>query len=183
MTFLDRIRTNMKPDDRKTTSSTEPVVPRPRGRRDRRGAVVVEFALVLPIFMALLLGTIELGRVFEVSQILATAVREGARFASAEKEGFLASGQTANDKVVSDIRNFLTAAGLPGSTATIEISDNEDGGDFDLEDPNNSMKMFRIEISLPFDTVKLLPPVFFQGETISTHAVFRNNRSTLVNGG
>ena len=44
-----------------------------------RGAAVVEFAIVLPFLMLLLMGIIELGLLFYSQQILTNASREGAR--------------------------------------------------------------------------------------------------------
>ena len=48
-------------------------------RREERGSVVVEFALVLPILMLLLFGIIEFGRGYNAKIQLTSAVREGAR--------------------------------------------------------------------------------------------------------
>jgi hypothetical protein len=51
-------------------------------RRDRsRGQALVEFALILPIFIFLLVGIFDLGHVVWANDSLATAAREGARFA------------------------------------------------------------------------------------------------------
>lgn len=47
----------------------------------RRGAAVVEFALVSPLLIMLTLGMMEIGRVVMVKQLLINASREGARFA------------------------------------------------------------------------------------------------------
>ena len=48
-------------------------------RRDqRRGAVAVEFAVIAPVFLAIALGIIEVGRVVEAQNLLETAAREGA---------------------------------------------------------------------------------------------------------
>ena len=44
----------------------------------RRGAVAVEFALVLPILLALLIGVLEWGRVLEREVALVQVVRDGA---------------------------------------------------------------------------------------------------------
>jgi hypothetical protein len=52
-----------------------------RGRRRTRGQALVEFALVLPIFLAMLLGIVDLGRVIWANNALAGAAREAARFA------------------------------------------------------------------------------------------------------
>ena len=48
---------------------------------DRKGATVVEFALVLPIFALLLFATIEFGNYFFVQHTLQFATREGTRLA------------------------------------------------------------------------------------------------------
>jgi len=51
-------------------------------RSDRsRGQAMVEFALVIPIFILLMVGLFDLGRVVWVNDTLATAAREAARFA------------------------------------------------------------------------------------------------------
>jgi Flp pilus assembly protein TadG len=53
---------------------------RPRGER---GTAAVEFALILPMFLALVVGTITVGFTFSDHLALSTAIREGSRFASA----------------------------------------------------------------------------------------------------
>lgn len=47
-----------------------------------RGAVAVEMAIVLPLLLLILLGTIEFARVFNVQVSLTQAAREGARYAA-----------------------------------------------------------------------------------------------------
>lgn len=44
-----------------------------------RGAAAVEFALLVPVLVMLLLGIMEFGRAFNTQTILANAAREGAR--------------------------------------------------------------------------------------------------------
>ncbi|SDN91388.1 TadE/TadG family type IV pilus assembly protein [Afipia sp. GAS231] len=50
-----------------------------RFRRNRRGSAAVEFALVAPIFFALLFAIIELALVFFASQVLETVTQDSAR--------------------------------------------------------------------------------------------------------
>ena len=52
-----------------------------RGRRERRGAAALEFAIAAPIVFLVLFGIIEYGRYFMVRHIMDGAAREGARFA------------------------------------------------------------------------------------------------------
>jgi Flp pilus assembly protein TadG len=56
-------------------------IPRPRGIRET-GAVAVEFALILPIFLALVLGIAEMGRAFNIQVSLSEAARQASRYAA-----------------------------------------------------------------------------------------------------
>ena len=60
--------------------------PLPRRRRARRGRgqTLVEFALVLPVFLLLVFGLIDMGRFVYLSSTLSQAAREGARVAAVE---------------------------------------------------------------------------------------------------
>lgn len=60
------------------------------GRRERResGAVAVEFALILPVLLLILVGTIQFGIVYSQYQVMEGAAREGARCAAVQAAGF-----------------------------------------------------------------------------------------------
>jgi len=58
------------------------------------GQALVEFALVLPIFLLMLFAIIDIGRVIWANDDLANAAREGARWASVHGNWRLASCQT-----------------------------------------------------------------------------------------
>ena len=51
-----------------------------RSTPGERGAAAVEFALILPILLLLVLGLVEFGRVFNGQVSLSNAAREGARY-------------------------------------------------------------------------------------------------------
>jgi len=57
-------------------------MPRLRRRDRSRGQGLVEFALVLPIFMVMLIGMVDLGRAIWANNSVANAAREAARFAA-----------------------------------------------------------------------------------------------------
>lgn len=57
---------------------------RPRARSRERGAELVEFALVFPLFMLLMMGVIEFGRAYNIYENVIHATREGVRAASAD---------------------------------------------------------------------------------------------------
>lgn len=60
---------------------------RRRGRGET-GAVAVEFALILPVLLLLLVGTIQFGIVYSQYQVMEGAAREGARCAAVQATGF-----------------------------------------------------------------------------------------------
>ena len=64
---------------------TEPQI-KARSRRRERGQSLVEFALILPILMALLLLTIDVGRLFYAYVGVTNASREGAAYAITNKD-------------------------------------------------------------------------------------------------
>ena len=51
-----------------------------RGMRAERGAVAVEFAIVVPIFLLLVFGIVDFGHAWYMKQIVSNASREGARY-------------------------------------------------------------------------------------------------------
>jgi Flp pilus assembly protein TadG len=54
------------------------------GRARRRGQSLVEFALVLPIFLLLIMGVVDAGRLVYMNSTLSNAAREGARTGAVE---------------------------------------------------------------------------------------------------
>jgi Flp pilus assembly protein TadG len=50
-----------------------------RLKRDDRGAAMVEFAVVLPVLVLILMGIIEFGRAYNAQVSIQAAAREGAR--------------------------------------------------------------------------------------------------------
>jgi Flp pilus assembly protein TadG len=51
-----------------------------RGLRAERGAVAVEFAILLPVFLLLVFGIMDFGHAFYMKQMVSNASREGARY-------------------------------------------------------------------------------------------------------
>lgn len=66
--------------DRDGVPRVDPVRARPRRRHDDAGASLVEFALVLPVFMMLILGMFTGGLAYSRKLSIAQAAREGARY-------------------------------------------------------------------------------------------------------
>jgi Flp pilus assembly protein TadG len=53
-----------------------------RFRQNERGAELIEFALILPLLLAMLAGIADFGRMFQRLEVTTNAAREGARLAS-----------------------------------------------------------------------------------------------------
>lgn len=80
--------------------------------RDERGGAMVEFALVVPLLLVLMMGIIDFGRAWNVKQALTDAAREGARRAVV-RDGAVKTGTAeAPGTVPAIILNRLAAAGL-----------------------------------------------------------------------
>ena len=120
-----------------------------QGAAIRRGAAVVEFAVVSPVLILLLLGMIECGRMIMVQQALTTAVREGARTAIVEGT----SATTAIDAVTS----FLAATGITGARVAVVPSNT---GAIPHGEP------VTVSVQVPFTEVSWLPNPFFLKNTM-----------------
>jgi Flp pilus assembly protein TadG len=57
-----------------------------RLRRQEHGGVAVEFAILLPVFLVLLFGIIDAGQALYMKQVITSASREGARYATRYQE-------------------------------------------------------------------------------------------------
>lgn len=146
----------------------------------RLGAVAVEFAAVAPILLAVVVGMLELSRVYSVQNTLETAAREGARFASLDRTGMILEGQTANEKLISDVKNFLASAGISKNDVTVSVVDAEQPqNSFDLDDPSNDLKLFQIQVSVPYSKVSYTPVKHYHQQNLTSALTFRNGRAVL----
>jgi Flp pilus assembly protein TadG len=53
-----------------------------RGLRGERGAIAVEFAIILPVILVLVFGIVDFGHAWFMEHVLQNACREGARYAT-----------------------------------------------------------------------------------------------------
>ncbi len=115
-------------------------LPRPAARR---GAATVEFALLLPFLVTLLLGVWEVGRMIEVNQVLDNAAREGARLA--------ASGQGTNDQAKQATLDYLQCNGLPTQNAAVTVTNLTSGSDASAA---TQLDQLQVQVSIPFSDVR-----------------------------
>ena len=82
--------------------------------RGDRGAVLLEFALVIGILVALATGLADAGMAFRIKHVLKIAAREGARVASVTPK------LKPNDpEVLKVVNEILTESNVNGATATV----------------------------------------------------------------
>ncbi len=84
---------------------------KPTRVRERRGALVVEAAVVLPLLIIVMLGVWEVGRMIQVKQMLVNSAREGARLAAG---GYTVNSAPVTQTMVTQAcKDYLRGVGLP----------------------------------------------------------------------
>jgi Flp pilus assembly protein TadG len=78
-------------------------------KTSRRGAAVVEAALVLPVIIVFLFGILEYGRYVMTLQMVTNAAREGAHYALSHSQPVTIAGVTAGN-ATSDVTNVVNTA-------------------------------------------------------------------------
>ncbi|MEM6798273.1 MAG: TadE family protein [Planctomycetota bacterium] len=146
----------------------------------RRGAVAVEFAFVAPVLVTLMMGVIEVNRVFEAQNLIETAAREGARFASMDREGIVPEGMTANQKMIEDMKTFLESNGIPPEDTAITITHADDANvEFAIDDPANDLLLFEVRVMVDYSAVSYTSIDAGGDYTLTASVVFRNGRATI----
>ncbi len=143
---------------------------------NRKGIAAVECAVMLPVMLVLVLGLIELGTALRASTIMQSSVREAGRLATMDWRYVLEEDETPNVKVERDIRNFVTASGLPGNDLTVKIQyaeGDDKGSHFDISDPDNALELMLIEIELPYASISLFPVNYMGGTNLRAGVVSR----------
>jgi Flp pilus assembly protein TadG len=85
--------------------------------RRMHGAAVVEFALVLPLLMLLVMGTLDWGYYFFVDQVVTNAAREGARAGTLHDTDAAAAVADATATAT----NYAQAAGLTPAKLAVQV--------------------------------------------------------------
>jgi Flp pilus assembly protein TadG len=129
-------------------------------RKYRRGAAVVEFAFVAPLFFTLVFGMIEFGRVVMVQQLLTNATREGARV------GVLSDAT--ESEVKTRVVNYLAGGKVTITATNVTVAYAEDAS---LPGSGESVT---VSVSVPFNQVSWLPsPMFLSGYTLTSSSGMR----------
>ena len=130
--------------------------------RNRRGAVIVEMALILPLFFLVVLGIIEFGRAMSASQLITSAARLGARQCIVQ--------DSTNVLVEQRIKDFCqTALGVDGNSVAVTITIVPAAGN---EDPGNEVAkaqqgdLCSVAVQVPFDDLSYIRPDFLRNKSL-----------------
>ena len=139
-----------------------------RPQRARLGQALVEFALILPLLMVVLMGIIELGRAWNMKQVITDAAREGARLAVVADPTLNTSPLT-KTAVIKHVDSMLARAGMDSTRARIGFPTKNDS----LK--TGTGKTIAIHIGYPFRFVILQSLTkILQMDSLRTTVTMRN---------
>ena len=121
-------------------------------RDARRGAILLEFAIAVPLLLILTFGLIEYGWLFQKAQHTSNAARQGARVGATPDA-------TAGD-VTNAVTNAMTAGGVSAGNYSINLIPIDPAA---LEPGEH----FRVEVVLNYDAVGLGFPLVPVPSTIT----------------
>jgi Flp pilus assembly protein TadG len=131
--------------------------------RRRRAVAAVEFAVLLPFLLLLMVGIWEVGRIIHVQILLHNAARDAARV-GAQAHVINTSGadtnihfNTGSPNIVDTVKNYLTAAGITNQTGlVVEFAFVEPTVTGPSDEPYTGVKnqRFRVRVTIPYDNVR-----------------------------
>lgn len=132
-------------------------------RATRRGAAMVEMAMVLPVFTVLLLGIVEFGRAFMVYEMVVAAAREGARKAVIPEKS--------EADVLESISKIVTGGGMSMSKFTVTVYVNGQAAALSTASRGDEI---RVALSIPFKEVAVCTPRYITGtSTVAADCTMR----------
>jgi Flp pilus assembly protein TadG len=100
-----------------------------KSHKDERGAAAVEFALVAPVLLLMVMGIAEFGRAYHVQATLSQAAREGVRVMALNNDpaGAIAATRTAAPtltltNITVTPSSCVTSGTTPAATATVTVT-------------------------------------------------------------
>lgn len=127
----------------------------------------MEAAIILPVALLLLFGTLELGRVMSLQQTLDNAAREGARWSAMPAPG--TSILPASDVIVSRVQAYLAADGVDASQATINVNQEDD-----IVEGGLDTYFSAVDVTYKYSFATPLLSALIPNLSLTGHAVMRN---------
>jgi Flp pilus assembly protein TadG len=116
-------------------------------RNSERGIAVVELALLLPIFLLLVMGSVDFGRAFWTKNTLANVAREATRYASVR------SLRSQDPATLAKIKGVIIGQAGPLDPSKLTVT-------AVWSPTNNPGAVVRVDVTYPFEPV--LPLLFIE---------------------
>ena len=130
---------------------------------------MVETALVLPIMLMIILGIVEFGRAFSVSQLLTNAAREGNRMS-------VLSGVTTQN-VIDEVHLLTTSTvGVSSSNVAVQVTVTPFAGGAQHSDLTLAQKrdLVDVRVTVAYQNVSLMPVRWMQGVNLVGQSAMRH---------
>jgi Flp pilus assembly protein TadG len=129
-------------------------------RRPRRGSAAVEFAVIAPVLVILVLGMLEVTRAVQVKNYLTDAARSSCRIA-------IQPGKNTQN-VTDNITTVLTGDGINASYATATILVNGQNVDVNTAKKYDQIS---VKISIPISKVSWVGLVYFTNSQVESETL------------
>lgn len=140
------------------------------GRDRRRGAALVEAAIVLPVFFMAIVGIVEFGRGMMVSQLVTNGSREAARRAVFDGSTNADIEQYTQDKLASSIGCDATDITV-AIVITPDPTNNTTGNNLVNAQPYD---LVTVTVSVPYDEVSFFTGRYLAGKNLSAETTMRH---------
>lgn len=129
-------------------------LPQRNRQRRRAGAAVVELALVVPLVIAIIFGTLEASRAIHVKQVLSDVCRASGRLAVQPKVSIA--------EVTSCAQKIMTYNSLPAGTVTVAVNGTTVS---DLSSAKEGDDI-RVTVTVPASSVGYIMPVILPADML-----------------
>lgn len=137
--------------------------------RDRRGQSLVEFALVVPMLLLMVVGVIEFGRAWNMSQVVTDAARQGARTAAVLNSNLSVSV----DSVTAVVQNALQSGNINPAAQGVSIDVRGYQAGWGTADT--------VEVAVPYQFMIFGPVMALAGQSFSNGSITLRSAAIMRN--
>ena len=142
--------------------------------KDQKGGALIEFAIVLPLLILLVIGAIEFGLLCYNKQVIANASREGARagIIASDSDYYLANTPIQDIVINYCKKHLITFSGSPDLVYA----------DVVLDPTNRSTSVFGddFKVTVTYDYGFLVPSLFGFGDILTISATTMMKREASI---
>jgi len=149
-------------------------------RRDRSGTSIVETAFVLPVFLLMVLGFLELSHALMVQNSLRSACRAGARFGSTEGVT-TANVETRIQELLSESIDIANLTVFVKDASTLDKPTPSAPSGQDIESlpsielgTTETSRLFVVRGTVGYNEIAIIPMSFMEGVTLSSQSFMRH---------